>query len=587
MKKIMTILIGLVILGLVMSSFSVALKQKEIYINKLDGELKEHDLSFKQFKLKAQEIKFEKTETSSVKNDFKMKRISDSDVAFNKGVSDLLQDEHIETRHPTLAFEPVGNYATLAFDLTNSSDPTTPYPVWCGSNDDGENFLGGFFWVNSTTDIVIDLKYPDIDWWGYEASEPKFVCSAVGEGLDDGIVMFTEVIGDPTLVESWSSRYVDWSFLGYTNFRMSRIAGSDASNPWEWGIIALVNDIPGEGKVGVCSWMYADPEDENSVAMFSWQTPHNSSTADSAIDPVAGEFGNDGYPYYVIHDGPQSYEGINDTISFAKGYFGDMADLDSLHGFYGYFSPDIRIREPTVEVYDDKCLVATELWFQNDTTFLWDKDVVVWHYNYSNPDANVWDEISTGTYPDFDIECVGGTVYDEEHPTIQHIYDETFIVTFTLNNSLWFSITTDAGVTWSDVQKLSASDFGEPVCSEYKNADLGELEIDDGTMYCAWEFEYGSDILIAERGIWTPVCPCQGGCGDYNCDGGIDIDDVVGIILHIFSGGYPPSGCDLCCGDANGSGDVDIDDVVYLINYIFGGGPAPCGCCYNLCGACE
>ncbi len=30
------------------------------------------------------------------------------------------------------------------------------------------------------------------------------------------------------------------------------------------------------------------------------------------------------------------------------------------------------------------------------------------------------------------------------------------------------------------------------------------------------------------------------------------------------------------CGDSDCSGSVDIDDVVYLINYIFSGGPAPC-----------
>ena len=30
------------------------------------------------------------------------------------------------------------------------------------------------------------------------------------------------------------------------------------------------------------------------------------------------------------------------------------------------------------------------------------------------------------------------------------------------------------------------------------------------------------------------------------------------------------------CGDTDCSGGVDIDDVVYLINYIFAGGPAPC-----------
>lgn len=59
--------------------------------------------------------------------------------------------------------------------------------------------------------------------------------------------------------------------------------------------------------------------------------------------------------------------------------------------------------------------------------------------------------------------------------------------------------------------------------------------------------------------------------GDCNCDGGVDIDDVVYLIAYIFSGGYEPHANPDC------TGDVDIDDVVYLIAYIFSGGPAPCG----------
>lgn len=59
--------------------------------------------------------------------------------------------------------------------------------------------------------------------------------------------------------------------------------------------------------------------------------------------------------------------------------------------------------------------------------------------------------------------------------------------------------------------------------------------------------------------------------GDCNCDGGVDIDDVVYLIAYIFTGGYNPHANPDC------TGEVDIDDVVYLIAYIFSGGPAPCG----------
>jgi hypothetical protein len=90
------------------------------------------------------------------------------------------------------------------------------------------------------------------------------------------------------------------------------------------------------------------------------------------------------------------------------------------------------------------------------------------------------------------------------------------------------------------------------------------LKVDGDYLYisCRWGF------YIYEIGL-PPV-----DCGDANADGGVDIDDVVGIIAYIFSGGPAPD--PLESGDVDCSGGVDIDDVVYLIMYIFSGGNAPC-----------
>lgn len=61
--------------------------------------------------------------------------------------------------------------------------------------------------------------------------------------------------------------------------------------------------------------------------------------------------------------------------------------------------------------------------------------------------------------------------------------------------------------------------------------------------------------------------------GDVDLSGGVDIDDVVTLILFIFAGGHISG--PLMSADCNCSHSIDIDDAVYVIAYIFSGGPPP------------
>lgn len=70
------------------------------------------------------------------------------------------------------------------------------------------------------------------------------------------------------------------------------------------------------------------------------------------------------------------------------------------------------------------------------------------------------------------------------------------------------------------------------------------------------------------------TCPLI--CGDVNASGTVNISDVAGLVICIFSCG---PGDWLIAGDANCSGPVTISDAVYLVRYIFAGGPAPCASC--------
>jgi len=63
-------------------------------------------------------------------------------------------------------------------------------------------------------------------------------------------------------------------------------------------------------------------------------------------------------------------------------------------------------------------------------------------------------------------------------------------------------------------------------------------------------------------------------CGDCDASGAVDIDDVVYLVVYIFTGGPQPD--PLESGDSDCSDEVDIDDAVHLIQYIFNGGTDPC-----------
>jgi hypothetical protein len=61
--------------------------------------------------------------------------------------------------------------------------------------------------------------------------------------------------------------------------------------------------------------------------------------------------------------------------------------------------------------------------------------------------------------------------------------------------------------------------------------------------------------------------------GDCNCDGIVDIGDVVYLISYLYRGGPPPPAT--AVGDANCDGIVDVGDVVRLIGYLYKGEPPP------------
>jgi hypothetical protein len=71
--------------------------------------------------------------------------------------------------------------------------------------------------------------------------------------------------------------------------------------------------------------------------------------------------------------------------------------------------------------------------------------------------------------------------------------------------------------------------------------------------------------------------PPPGGCnykpGDITGDNKINLQDIIGIVNHLFKGAPKP--VPACRGDANADTKINLQDIIYIVNYLFKGGPKP------------
>jgi hypothetical protein len=156
--------------------------------------------------------------------------------------------------------------------------------------------------------------------------------------------------------------------------------------------------------------------------------------------------------------------------------------------------------------------------------------------------------------------------YNEADGTIGDIYCEDTISVPTIScTDIYGNENGDWSVSIFDQSGVSGNISADPLFCDLPN---GDYRIESASP-CTPSNNTCAALIGA-----LEVCTLYVLCGDVNCDGTVDIDDVMYLIHYIFTGGPEP--CPYESGDVTCDGFVDIDDVMYIIDYIFTGGYAPC-----------
>lgn len=429
--------------------------------------------------------------------------------------------------HPAIA--DAGNGAMmLAYEnaYTFSNDSTDNYILWAGSGDDGATFPSAAAWNIKST-------YPSLESWGdgsffYGTLVPD---STVFNGGRTYIAEFDNVLAST----NWSLMSWAWNTNGWKNTKMTALAADDGLAAWQWGVLSMVSSTTYGS--GVNSGPFISyPTTEAGNATISWYYLDNCATTDIDIDPITQK----SYAVYDFLD-----DSLETWMLFIRQDFLSVLPHPTSNGYvFDGGDSAIHVQYPAVAVYDSHLVVVSEYW---DETAGTDRDIICW---YSDDSAlTVMDQ-----------SVVVATTDSERYPKLAHVSGTTFLCAFWRADTLFQSVSYDAGATWRAAVPVSAST--DLVPAEYRTADVAEA-----AAKLAWEYRMAGspDTTTYIHFGTTTIIP------DTDGDAIPDTEDNCPAIsnhdqLDTDTDGYGDV-CDNCPAvinpdqaDADGDGDGDVCD---------------------------
>lgn len=488
------------------------------------------------------------------------------------------------SRHPAMGDGGAG-HLLLAFDFVHDED-TACY--WQGSMTDGADWSGAAAWLG--------YRYlPACDYWG---NDSLFFGTEITNGSGNTQIIEILNAGDPG---TYSQSYWNWDSYGWSNAIAVDIACDNSKEAWEYGFWSEIADT--------------DYDVYNIIAgpFISYQTSAEGQATISWFDDVQGCASTS---CEIDHATGRAYSvcDYQDPDNHTWGLFIRMDnwldwddEVNAGGWIYAYGEVGEHVQFPAVAANGGNVLIACQFYTDADPA---NTDIVCMHTHDTIPDP-------------FTVAVIAATADAETNPELEWVSGDTYVLSFHRNDSLFSSITTDAGVTWEPETYY----YGDPnPGSHYVYDELRYNSIADYGAKMAWSYQEFDDVdssIYIFWGLFTAPqdadedgvpddddnCPTIANPGQENSDGDTHGDacdnctttdnedqlnsdaDVYGDACdncpnddnagqEDFDGDGIGDVCDpVCCaliGDANHNGEgPNIEDLVYMVSYMFSGGPAP------------
>ncbi|MCP4566101.1 MAG: hypothetical protein GY841_00830 [FCB group bacterium] len=460
--------------------------------------------------------------------------------------------------HPGYADDGGGNVVLTYEDIIVFDDASADTMVmWMGSNDDAASFatVGGW---------SISGGYPSVRAFG---GNGQFYGTLVpGAGEFDGGHTYLIDIDNVAAMDNWGLFHWDWTQHGWHDMQMSAIATDNQQAAWQWGMLSFISSTTyGEGLTNAPHISY--PISDGS-ATISWLiNVDGCATTAIDIDPITRRS-------YAV------YDWLNPATStwelLIRQDFVDSLLEDPGPGVNAWsFTVGGALEHaqyPSVAVDNSNLVIVTEYWDENSGD---DRDIVCW----STSDSDI---------VSINLSVIAGTIDNERFPKVAHVTGNIFLCTFVRGDTLFQSLSYDAGVNWSTPEEASDPSI-ETLVSEYRTSDLTEAA---SKMVWEWRIKDDLDSAIFIRignssfvldsdgdGVNDDLDVCPGFDDNLDDDGdgvpdGCDICPGYDDTIDTDTDGIP-DGCDWKCGDANGDESINVGDAVYMINFVFKSGAMP------------